>query len=85
MLPDIRVSLPIILGLWCISAWFAFEGPVMFAYPAMWLVVGILFWGLDRAFRGSRPATGTSPAAKKPEKKIESDRAAGPSSSFDAA
>ena len=30
-------------------------GPVMLAYPAMWLVVGIAFWAFDRVVRASRP------------------------------
>ena len=55
MLPDIRISLPIIFGVWCIAAvWL--NGPVMLAYPAMWLAVGIVFFAVDRAFGASRPA-----------------------------
>ncbi len=55
MLPDIKISLPVIIGLWCVAAWLAFDGPVMLAYPAMWLVVGVGFWVLDRVVRSSRP------------------------------
>lgn len=80
MLPDIKVSLPIIFIAWCAAAWFAFGGPVMLAYPAMWLVVGLVFFALDRAYRASRPAA-ASPAREKSGKKVDAER----SSSFDAA
>lgn len=53
MLPDIKISLPIIFVAWCVAA-VMLNGPVMLAYPAMWLVVGVAFWALDRAFRASR-------------------------------
>ena len=54
MLPDIKISLPIIFLLWCAAA-VLLVGPVMLAYPAMWLVVGIAFWAFDRVVRASRP------------------------------
>ena len=63
MMPDIKISLPIVFALWCVAAWIAFGGPVMLAYPAMWLIVGLAFWGLDRAFRSSRPSA-VSPSAQ---------------------
>ena len=85
MLPDIKVSLPIIFLAWCAAAWFAFDGPVMLSYPAMWLVVGLAFWGLDRAYRGSRPSS--SAVTNKSGKRVdqERERTAEPTSSFDAA
>lgn len=49
MLPDIKISLPIIFILWCVAAVFAFKSWVMLAYPIMWAVVGLLFFALDRA------------------------------------
>lgn len=88
MLPDIKVSLPIIFGLWCVAAWLAFGGPVMLAYPAMWLVIGAAFWALDRAVRGSRSAPSSASAAaypEEPEEQVGKKRAAKRSSSFDAA
>ena len=58
MLPDIRITLPIIFVVWCVAAvWL--NGPVMLAYPAMWLVVGAVFWGVDRAYRATRKAAST--------------------------
>jgi hypothetical protein len=53
MLPDIKITLPIIFVLWCVAA-VMLNGPTMLAYPAMWLVVGIGFWALDRALGASR-------------------------------
>ena len=85
MLPDIKLSLPIIFVVWCAAAWLAFDGPVMLAYPAMWLVVGLAFWAMDRAYRASRPASASPGAVEKSGKKVDTKRAAEPSGSFDAA
>ncbi len=56
MLPDIKFSLPIIFILWCVAAVFAFHSWVMLAYPAMWAIIGILFFVLDRATAGGESA-----------------------------
>lgn len=56
----------------------------MLAYPAMWLVVGIAFWAMDRVYRGSRPSS-SAEAVEKSGKRVGKKRAAEPSSSFDAA
>ena len=63
MLPDIKISLPIIFLVWCVAA-VLLNGPVMLAYPAMWLVVGIAFWAFDRAFRASRTEAPAAAPAK---------------------
>lgn len=85
MLPDIKISLPIIFLVWCVAAWVAFDGPVMLAYPAMWLAVGLAFWAIDRAYRASRPAASSPEAVGKTGKKVDTTRAAEPSGSFDPA
>jgi hypothetical protein len=54
MVPDLRISLPVIFVVWCAAAWLAFDGPVMLAYPAMWVLVGAAFWGWDRVLKRSR-------------------------------
>lgn len=43
MLPDIKISLPILFVLWCAGGYWAMHGPVMLAYPAMWAGVAGLF------------------------------------------
>lgn len=44
MLPSIKISLPILLVLWCVASVWAFKSPVMLLYPAMWLGVAALFF-----------------------------------------
>jgi len=56
MLPDIKISLPVLFLLWCVSAWIAFDGYVMLIYPAIWAVVGAMFFAVDRALTAQRPA-----------------------------
>ncbi len=43
MLPSIKISLPILLALWCIASVWAFKSPVMLLYPLMWIGVAGLF------------------------------------------
>lgn len=43
MLPDIKIALPILFLLWCGLGYWAMQGPVMLAYPAMWAGVAVLF------------------------------------------
>lgn len=43
MLPDIKISLPILVVLWCVAGYWAMGGPVLLLYPAMWGVVTLLF------------------------------------------
>ena len=58
MLPDIKISLPVIFILWCIAAVYAFESWVMLAYPAMWATIGVLFFVLDRTLAGNGRSNG---------------------------
>jgi len=44
-LPSLKFSLPFIFACWCVAAVMT-HGTVMLAYPAMWAVVGMLFYGL---------------------------------------
>lgn len=55
MLPDIKVSLPILFVLWCVAGYLVMEGPVLLIYPAMWLAVGVLFLVVSKLI-GDAPA-----------------------------
>lgn len=44
MLPSIKVTLPLLIVLWCLGSLWAFGGPVLLAYPAMWIGVAALFY-----------------------------------------
>lgn len=48
MLPDIKVSLPILVVIWAAFGYWVMEGPVMLAYPAMWAAVAILFLAVSK-------------------------------------
>lgn len=52
-MPDIKVSLPILFVLWCGLGYWAMQGPVMLAYPVMWLGVAILFFVVSKLFGGT--------------------------------
>ncbi|QDT00186.1 hypothetical protein [Adhaeretor mobilis] len=41
-LPSLKVSIPVIFIAWCVAG-VMLRGPVMLAYPAMWLGVAALF------------------------------------------
>ena len=58
MLPDIKISLPLIFVLWCIAAVYAFKSWVMLAYPAMWATIGVLFFVLDRTLANTGGSNG---------------------------
>lgn len=49
MLPDIKISLPILFLIWCGAAYALMGGPVMLAYPAMWAGVALLFLVASKA------------------------------------
>lgn len=57
MLPSIRVSLPLLLILWCGTSIWAFESPVMLIYPAMWIGVGVLFLVVSKLLGSGAVAT----------------------------
>lgn len=44
-LPSLKFSLPFIFVCWCIAGSMT-HGAVILAYPAMWAVVGLFFYGL---------------------------------------
>lgn len=44
-LPSLKFSLPFIFACWCIAGSLT-HGTVILAYPAMWAVVGLFFYGL---------------------------------------
>ena len=44
-LPSLKFSLPFIVVCWCIAGSLT-HGSVILAYPAMWAVVGLFFYGL---------------------------------------
>ncbi len=44
-LPSLKFSLPFIFVCWCIAGSLT-HGTVILAYPAMWAVVGLFFYGL---------------------------------------
>ncbi|QDT70117.1 hypothetical protein MalM25_30620 [Planctomycetes bacterium MalM25] len=49
MLPDIKISLPILFVLWCgFGYWAMGQNPVMLAYPAMWAAVVLLFFAVTK-------------------------------------
>ncbi len=56
MIPDLKISLPIIFIGWCVAAVFAFHSWVMLAYPAMWGAIGLLFFGLSKVIGGGEAA-----------------------------
>ena len=53
MLPDIKISLPILLVLWCLGGYWAMNGLVMLAYPAMWAGVAVLFLVVSKVLGGA--------------------------------
>ncbi len=58
MLPDIKVSLPILFVLWCgFGYWAMSQNLVMLAYPAMWAAVVLLFFAVTKL---TGPATADS-------------------------
>jgi hypothetical protein len=57
MLPDIKVTLPVIFVVWCVGVVLAFDGWVLLAYPAMWGCVGLLFFMLQTVSGKVVPAT----------------------------
>ena len=60
MLPDIKISLPILFVLWCgFGYWAMGQNPVMLAYPAMWGAVVLLFFAATKL---AGPATADSPS-----------------------
>ncbi len=52
MLPSIRISLPVLLILWCVASIWAFKSPVMLLYPAMWIGVAVLFLLVTKVMPG---------------------------------
>ena len=60
-LPSLRIAIPTIFLIWCIVGVYI-HGPVMLAYPAMWLAVGILFLCLSPLLK-SRSAPSSDDAA----------------------
>lgn len=56
MLPSIKISLPILFVLWCVVGFWKMEGPVMLAYPAMWLGVAALFYVTTKLLGSVDPA-----------------------------
>ncbi|TWT43249.1 hypothetical protein [Botrimarina hoheduenensis] len=56
MLPSIKISLPILFLLWCAAGFWKMGGPVMLAYPAMWLGVAVLFLVVTKLLGVSSPA-----------------------------
>lgn len=62
-LPSLKVSIPLIFIGWCVAGYQVF-GKVIFAYPAMWAVVGAFFYGLHVVTRGSSDSAATASADK---------------------
>ena len=56
MLPDIKVSLPILFLLWCGLALWGFGGPVLLAYPVIWLAVAGLFFAASKLVGAEKAA-----------------------------
>ncbi len=54
-LPSLKVSLPLIFLCWCVAG-VQTHGTVILAYPAMWAVVGVFFYGLHLVTRSSKPS-----------------------------
>ncbi len=64
-LPSLKFSLPFIFICWCIAGSLT-HGSVILAYPAMWAVVGLFFYGLHVMIKApvgtgeAQPADATS-------------------------
>lgn len=56
MLPDIKITLPLIFILWCVGVFIAFDGWVLLAYPAMWGAVGLVFFVMQMVAGKPAPA-----------------------------
>ena len=63
MLPDIKISLPILLLVWAAFGFWVMEGPVMLAYPAMWIGVAVLFLVVSKFVGGAPEGAGTGDAS----------------------
>jgi|GEM_PF-6244688 len=61
-LPSLKFSLPFIFLCWCVAA-VQTHGLVMLAYPAMWAVVGLFFFGLHVLTRTTAEAPATQATA----------------------
>jgi len=61
-LPSLKFSLPFIFLCWCLVG-VKVHGAVILAYPAMWAVVGLFFYGLHVVLRASSGAEPAKPAA----------------------
>lgn len=59
-LPSLKFSLPFIFACWCIAGSLT-HGSVILAYPAMWAVVGLFFYGLHVMTKA--PADGSATQA----------------------
>ena len=68
-LPDLKITLPVIFVLWCVAGVMT-HGPVMLAYPAMWGVVGVAFYGLRLLLRSPEPP----PHVAEPKKTADEKR-----------
>lgn len=55
-LPSLKFSLPFIFLCWCVAGTFT-HGAVILAYPAMWAVVGLFFYGLHVVTKSSPNAS----------------------------
>lgn len=61
-LPSLKISLPFIFLCWCIAG-IQTHGSVLLAYPAMWAVVGLFFFGLHVLTRAPAKATAAGHAS----------------------
>ncbi|TWT87323.1 hypothetical protein Mal64_28610 [Pseudobythopirellula maris] len=59
MLPSIKVTLPIIMVLWCVGGVMAL-GPEILAYPVLWAAVAGLFLLVDMLLGGPRVSNSSS-------------------------
>lgn len=61
-LPSLKISLPFIFLCWCIAGTQT-HGLVILAYPAMWAVVGLFFYGLHILTKAPASSPATEAAA----------------------
>jgi len=57
-LPELPITLAIIAILWAVAGVWA-HGWVMLAYPMMWALVGLFFFGLNAAYNAMHPTDET--------------------------
>ncbi|MEM8946843.1 MAG: hypothetical protein AAGD11_16840 [Planctomycetota bacterium] len=71
-LPSLKFSLPFIFLCWCVAGVLT-HGSIILAYPAMWAVVGLLFYGLHLVTKSPASAeVGATTAADNQSQRLTS-------------